>query len=458
MKHSYKKGLIPTFLIVALVFTGAWGFTQYKIKRDYRTRLNSQYQRMFYDMKDNIETVQTSLGKALLSQSKESNILLLTQIYQQAYFAQDKLAQMPVEHKDLEKTSKFLNQVADYSYSMIQSHINGNDLSDKERQNLFKFKDYTQNFSGELQNIHDKIMKGRLNFNIVRRREDSKLKKANEDMLNTGLSKYEEDQMTQYPELIYDGPFSDKVLNIKPKGLGDKEVSKEEAIEITKDFLGEKKVTKVTAFEEGENQKGANINAYTFSVSPKNKEKELAIYIGVSKVGGKVIWMENPRNVKKENISQEEAEKKALEFLNEKGYKNMEPNYSLKYGNAYLFNYAYKEDDVTIYTDLIKVKVAFDDGEIIGFDASNYLKSHHKRDIPKPAITKEEARESVRQDFDIENVRLSIIPSRGSKEVLCYEFSGKYMGSDYIVYINALNGKEEQILQIIKDEEGTLMI
>ncbi|MTI71810.1 MAG: germination protein YpeB [Firmicutes bacterium] len=458
MRHKYKKGLIPTFLIVALVFTGAWGFTQYKIKRDYRTRLNSQYQRMFYDMKDNIETVQTSLGKALLSKSKESNILLLTQIYQQAYFAQEKLSQMPVKHKDLEKTSKFLNQVADYSFAMIQNHVNGKDLSDKQRQNLFKLKDYTQNFSSELQDIHDKIMKGRLNFNIVRRREDSKLKKANEDMLNTGLSKYEEDQMTQYPELIYDGPFSDKVLNIKPKGLGDKEVSKEEAIEIVKDFLGDKKVTKVTAFEEGENKKGANISAYTFSVSPKNKEKEQAIYIGVSKIGGKVIWMENPRKIKKKELSEKEAQKKALEFLKEKGYENMEPNYSLKYGDANLFNYAYKDGEVTVYTDLIKVKVALDDGEVIGYDASKYLKSHHKRDIPKPELTKEEAKESVRQDFDIENIRLTVIPSRGSKEVLCYEFSGKYMGSDYIVYINALNGREEQILQIIKDEDGTLMI
>lgn len=45
---------------------------------------------------------------------------------------------------------------------------------------------------------------------------------------------------------------------------------------------------------------------------------------------------------------------------------------------------------------------------------------------------------------------------KGKREVLCYEFKGKYKDSDFIVYINAENGNEEEILQIIKDENGVL--
>jgi spore germination protein len=44
----------------------------------------------------------------------------------------------------------------------------------------------------------------------------------------------------------------------------------------------------------------------------------------------------------------------------------------------------------------------------------------------------------------------------GNREVLCYEFKGKYKKNDFFVYINAENGNEENILQIIKDESGTL--
>src|SRR5699024_11355544 len=104
---------------------------------------------------------------------------------------------------------------------------------------------------------------------------------------------------------------------------------------------------------------------------------------------------------------------------------------------------------------LIKVKVALDTGEIIGFDASAYYMNHKERDIEPAKLTKEEAREYVKVDFDIDSVRLAIIP-KGKDEKLCYEFKGKYNGSDFIIYINALDGKEENILQIIKDKNGTL--
>ncbi|EOD01681.1 germination protein YpeB [Caldisalinibacter kiritimatiensis] len=453
-----KRWILPTVLAVALVVVGVLGITQYEQKNDYKVMLNNQYQRMFYDMKDHVETVQTSLSKALLSDSKEQNILYLSQIWQQALYAQEKLSQLPVKHNNLSKTQKFLNQVGDYCYAMIQNELEDKPMTSEQREVLAELQNYTGLLSKELADIHNKVMKGNLNLNLVRRREDKKLEKANNDMLNTNLTNFEEG-MSEYPELIYDGPFSDQVLNIKPKGLGDKEVNKNEAMEIAGKFIGDKKARKFTTFQEGDDvNKAANIPSYTFSVAMENEEKEPGLYISVSKVGGKVIWMANPRNVKDIKLSVDQGLKYAERFLKEKGYENMEVNYSVKYDGVALYNFAYKQGDVTIYPDLIKVKVALDNGEIVGFDASGYLVSHYDRDIPEPKLTQEEARDNVRFNFDIENVRLTIIPKSGKREVLCYEFKGKYNGSDFIVYINALTGAEEEILKVIKDENGTLMI
>jgi germination protein YpeB len=111
---------------------------------------------------------------------------------------------------------------------------------------------------------------------------------------------------------------------------------------------------------------------------------------------------------------------------------------------------------VLIYPDLLKVKVALDNGEIVGFDAYQYIMSHRKRDIPKPKLTEAEARKKVSGRLNVERVKLAIIPLPGDKEQLCYEFKGKYNQSDYFVYINADTGYEENILKIIKDEDGTL--
>ncbi len=57
----------------------------------------------------------------------------------------------------------------------------------------------------------------------------------------------------------------------------------------------------------------------------------------------------------------------------------MEPNYYLRYDGTVLFNFVYKEQNITIYPDLVKVKVALDNGEIVGFDASTYYLNHHNR-------------------------------------------------------------------------------
>lgn len=450
-----RRRITIAILAIALLAVGVWGAYQYQLKNDYKTALNNDYQRLFHDTKAHVANVQVAMAKALLSDSKEQNILLLTQIMQQATLAQDKLSQLPVSHSDISKTQKYLTQVADYSFSLIQDHLNGNDLDSKQRESLFKLQDYSQYLTRELAAIQDKLVKGHMTLARVERRERAGLRKTNEDMLNTSLVKFEE-TMTEYPELIYDGPFSDQIMNMKPKGLGDKKVNAEEARKIAQDFLGNKQNWSLTLFEEGEQfDESAKIPSHTFSVSRGNRANDISGYISVSKQGGHIVWMNNIRNVDNISLSMKQAQDKALKFLEEKGYKNMEPNYSLKYDGIGLFNFAYTENDVTIYPDLIKVKVALDNGEIVGFEAAAYLHAHHDRDIQTPKLTQEEARGKVRLDFNIDSVRLAIIP-KGSREVLCYEFKGKYKENDYIVYINALDGKEEQILQIIKDENGTL--
>lgn len=447
--------IISIVLALALVATGVWGYNQYRLKNSYKITLNNNYQRLFYDMKSHIENVQVSLSKALLSESRDQNILLLNQIVQQAYLAQEKLSQMPINHGDISKTEKFLNQVADYSYSLLKGHLNGKPLTDEQRDTVAQLQNYVGTLDKELADLHNKIANGEINFHITGLSGRSKLKEANENMINTSLVNVEE-QFTETPELIYDGPFSDQVMNIKPKGLGKGNVDKEKAEEIVREFLGIEKVRKLTLFEEGEQSNAAKIESYTFSVDPENEEKEQAIYISVSKIGGNVVWMANPRAVNEISLSVKQAENYAKKFLQEKGYENMELNYSLRYDGVALFNYAYKEGDVTIYPDLIKVKVALDNGEIVGYDAAGYLTSHYDRDIAEPKLTEEEARDRVRYSFNIDSIRLAIIPKEGTKEALCYEFKGKYQGSDFIVYINALTGQEEDILKIIKNENGTL--
>ena len=450
-----KHWMAPSILSLLLVASLVWGYNQYTVRKDYEVALENQYQRLFYDVKKHVENTQVGISKALVAASPERNILLFSQIMSDANFAQDKLGQLPISHSDVANTEKFLTQAADYSYFLIQKHLDGVDITPEQRQQLTGLQENSVAFINELNMIHDSMADSGFLYGVA------SIGDGGEDQgdgfaagLQTSLTNLETN-VSKTPELIYDGPFADQMINKKPVGLPDNTVNMEQAQRAAMEFFGQDRVQEVEPFELGENAADQRIPAYTFHLYPNNQQRELAVYAGVSQQGGKVLWLANPRPISNPQISVDEAEQYALDYLNEKGFDSMEPNYSLQNDGYVLFNFANKQDDVTIYSDLIKVKVALDTGEIVGFDASAYYLNHQERSFERPEIDIEEARANMRTEFNIDSERLALIP-KGENEVLCYEFKGKHEEGDFIIYVNVLNGKEEQILQVIHNENGTL--
>ena len=59
-------------------------------------------------------------------------------------------------------------------------------------------------------------------------------------------------------------------------------------------------------------------------------------------------------------------------------------------------------------------------------------------------------------NIEIKSEGLAIIPTEWNTEILCYEFKGKVEDIDFIAYINAETGEEEDILIITNTPNGTL--
>lgn len=452
-----RKNLIaPGILILLLVASIAWGYEQLNVKQNYEVALDNHYQMLFHDVKQHVENVQVGISKALVATTKDKNIVLFSQIMNDANSAQDKLGQMPISHNDISSTQKFLTQAADYSYYLIQKHLNGEDITPEQRKQLTDLQQNAAGFNGELAVLHENMANPDYVYGVAYIDAMKQGEKANPEgnEFHTSLVDFEA-SVSKGPELLYDGPFADQMLNGKAKGLGGENVSAEKAANIAIDFFGKGKVADIEAFEQGDGMDELRTPSYTFHAYMDNGKKDLASYIAVSKKGGKVIWMTNPRPLGAKKLSDDEAKNAALKFLEEKGFKNMEPNYSLNYDGYIQFNMVSKEGDVTLYPDLVKVKVALDTGEIIGMDASLYYLAHHEREIPDPKISLDDAKKVLKDKFKIGSERLALIP-KGKDEILTYEFKGKYGDGEFIIYINAQDGKEEQILQIIKTENGTL--
>ena len=166
--------------------------------------------------------------------------------------------------------------------------------------------------------------------------------------------------------------------------------------------------------------------------------------MSITKTGGHIAWMLDNRKIGSKKLSLEDVTKKAVDFMNKKGFKDMVPTYSMINNDTGVVNFAYTQDKVIIYPDLIKIKVALDNGEIVGWEAQKYLMSHRARKIKQPLLTEDEASKYISSSIKTKEGRLALIPTDNGNEVLTYEFKGDYRGDEFLIYINANNGNEEK--------------
>ena len=162
------------------------------------------------------------------------------------------------------------------------------------------------------------------------------------------------------------------------------------------------------------------------------------------------------RDVSDEKISQDEANNIGKEFLTKKGFDTMKETYYMKEGGTVTVNYAYEQNGIVVYPDLIKLKIALDNGEILGIETSGYLNSHEERNVQGINISMDEAKKTLNPKLEIMSEGMAIIPTKWKTEILCYEFKGKVDDTEFLVYVNAGTGKEENILVILDTPNGTL--
>ncbi|MEW6425543.1 MAG: PepSY1/2 domain-containing protein, partial [Bacillota bacterium] len=201
------------------------------------------------------------------------------------------------------------------------------------------------------------------------------------------------------------------------------------------------------------------IRAYNVDIASRLLSFQEKAAVALSETGGHVLWYTNARNVGKQSLSLEQAREKAKEFLIRRGYRDMLPTYYEHGGGVAIFNFAATQNGVILYPDQIKVTVALDNGQVLGMEAAGYLMNHHRREIPRPRLTAAQARAKLSPHLkNITGGHLAVIPIGTDQEKLVYEFRGQLDNDTFLVYINALDGKEEQVLRLVRNREGILTL
>ena len=445
LKKGHMLSVIGAFLIIIIVL----GVILYQKQVQAKQTSENTYNMAFYELVDYVGNVETYLAKSLISTTPQQGAETLTSLWREANMAQTYLSRLPIESQELENTQKFLNQVSDYSYSLSRKNIYDESLTEEDLKNLKDLHNYSLELENTLNQLSEDINSGRIKWGELTKKGSTAFAQQVSTESQDGFSSLEEN-FHEYSGLIYDGAFSEHLTSEEKKGLTGENIDEEKAKQIANDFIGKDKIKETSNLGLSEN---ATIPAYSFSIQTNEGRN---INISISQKGGHVVYMNYDREVTSEILSQEEADKKGKEFLEQKGFPNMKETYYLKQEGIMTINYAYNQDGVVMYPDLIKVKVALDNGEILGIETSGYLNNHTERDISKVKISKEEAKKTLNKQLNIETEGLAYIPTEWKTEILCYEFKGKVDGTEFLVYINAENGREEDILVIKDTPNGVL--
>lgn len=445
--HVWFYSILIAGLIAALV----WAFMIQKNAKALSTTVENQYNRAFHELVDYIDDIDTLLTKAQLANSPAQLASISSDIFRQSAEAKSCLGQLPTSDIQLDNTAKFLSQVGDYTYVLSQDMINGTALSDEDYENLISLNEYASSLKESLSEIQSGIYSGDIRFSdIGKKKSNNTVNAAGNDILSD-LENVEK-SFEEYPSLIYDGPFSEHIENQQSVMLENAaEISRDEALKRAEEFLGDQ--GSGLDFE-GETENTA-IAAYNFVKTTDNDEQ---ISISVTKKGGNILYYLKNVRVNNENFDLPAATEEARKFLEEHGFTDMVSSYYEKANGIATINFASSQGDIVCYSDLVKVKVSLDTGEIVGIESKGYLMNHKTRDLAEPALSLEEAQNCVSTHLEVTATKLTLIPKDSLKEVLCYEFKGTFNGKNFLVYINADNGHEEEILMLIENEGGVLTV
>ncbi len=448
--------------VVALIF----GAAQYKQANQLRLRGEAARQRAVFSLISHVENMEGNLSKARVSSTPAQRSTFLTACWSHAQAAQENISLMGITTVDLSGMQKFVAQTGDYCMVLSQKLARGDTVTDSEWQELATREAAVKDLARALSETGMSAFSTRgpkagiqlfisnlTNFGITSAGDDAWLR---------GFS--EIDSLIQsVPSPAYDGPFSDRTLASRSLANPGPEISQEDAGNKAFEFLGSKDEYSSVRIE----NVGGTIPA--FLVTGK-REDGSEVSVSVGKAGGAVLWSMDQKMRGTAQLDVDAARTAAERFLREKGFESFIETGWRKPGRQagrVVFTFVKttgmiidsKQVPVVLYPDMIKVEVALDTGDIIGFDATAYLTNHMPRQLKTPLVSMSEARNMLKPDLNVVGQpRLTVIPLVSAREIMAWEFQVTHQEDTYLIYINAMTGKEEMVLQMIKDETGSLTI
>lgn len=430
------------FALVALIGMGVWGFQENQEKNSLLIKAENQYQRAFHDLNFHMDQLQDEIGKTLAVNSRRQLTPSLANVWRLSYSAQSDVGQLPLTLMPFNKTESFLSDIGNFAHRVAVRDLQKEPLSKKEYKTLQTLYKRSNSLQEELQKVQSTVINRNLRWMDVELALAADDKKTDNTIVD-GLRSIDK-KAESYAEVDWGPGVNDAAQRKREtvQRIKGHNISVEEAKQRVANFLGMKRAAGVQVTK----SKEKNFPVYSASVRKPGDDDRL--HLDVTKKGGHVIWMVNNRDVKKRKLSLREGEASAEKYLRQHGFHSMQSITYDDYGDEAAYTFVYNEGGVTMYPDLVTVKVALDNGEVMAFESSQYVANHKERHLAPPKLPQKEALTRVNPNLKVQEVSRALINREDGTEVLCYEVLGYLGKTQYRIFVNADTGDEEKVEKI----------
>ncbi|MFD2672868.1 germination protein YpeB [Marinicrinis sediminis] len=435
----YKRLSSILFPIVTIVLIGAlyWGYQENQEKNSILIKAENTYQRSFHNLSYHLDQLHNELGNTLAVNSTSQNFhrKCLVNVWRITSEAQSEINQLPLTLMPFHKTEKFLANIASFSYQTAIRDMTQEPMTPEEMKTLKALYKHSEQIASEIRGVQDKVIDNHLRW------MDVEVAMASEDSVRDNAIidgfKLVDEQVSEYEDVDF-GPSSTDLYNQHTvKQLSGKHASREDVVKKARQFfrLNDNDVQVV------ENGKGTEYQSYSLTTEKNGS----LIQMDYTTKGAYLIYFMNNREIGDARLNMEQAKAKATEFLEQHDYKQMEPVNFDQYENVSTITFVSKKNNVLMMPEKLSVRVALDNGEVTGLNASEFVYERKDRTWEPPDLTREQAEKKLNEQFKVLDATLVLIEDELKTDRLCYQFFGKINGSTYRIYIDSHTGEEVSI-------------
>lgn len=447
MKKWQSIAAIVTFalMLIAIIVLSVFLGINTSRMNDSEANLENIYYANYYDLIGGLNTMENELKKASVINGRSLLETTLENVSAAADAADRALMVFANQSNGTRGLNKYINQTGDYCKYLVAKLEKGEvTFSDDERNNLSKMADIAKETATRLNSMRDKMGE---KFSFIENFA------SDNDIFAELLDNLNGEGGIDFPTLIYDGPFSDGLMDREPKGIHGEEISENQALTEAAKYLSEYETSEISV----EGMSEYRIPSYIVTAKLKGEESR-SVSLIIAKQGGMLLNLDMYKEVGEPTLTVDDCKTVAEQYLETIGIKNMKAVWATNNNSTVYVNLCYYDKGIVHYPDMIKIKVSLDTGEILGYEGLAYAFNHYDRVLDEPELSTEEALLLAPKQLTDLNARLTLIPTSVNTERLAYEISGKIGGDIYFIYIDASTGDELQVFRVIDSSEGELLM